>query len=68
MQHSAINGIKFLARLCTQLPIGTHVPFQPNMAQNSFQPFLDENSFVLLAKMAESGFVPFLIHVIFQPK
>ena len=32
--------------------IGTHVPVQPNMAQNTFEPFLAENSFVPLVVLA----------------
>ena len=31
--------LPFLAHLCTQLPIETPVPFEPNMAQNSSQLF-----------------------------
>ena len=40
--------LPFLAHLCIQYPIGAHVPFQPNMAQNSFPLYLGDNCFVPL--------------------
>ena len=46
--------LPFSAHLYTQLPIGMHVPFQPNIAQNSFLP--------LLADM------PKLVELAYQPK
>ena len=50
----------FSAHLCTQLPIGTHAPFKPKMAQNSIQPFLADNCFVPL--LAWWIYVPIMAH------
>ena len=45
--------LPFSAHLYTQLPIGMHVPFQPNIAQNSFLPLLAD-----MSKLVELAYQP----------